>query len=149
MAVAVYNSVQQVAQSEVYGILSSDSVVKEFAGRVLDGFAAESVRRFSSFVLVHTPSVAESNLTLGRNRRVRVSLDVECISRQESIARKLSDGVRGAIEANLTALNGAMLRNKMVSSSSVAAIDVGLGDVIDVRHVIVLTIEFDFTSGGS
>ena len=142
MTAIVYSTISDVAQSTVYSILNGDATVLSLAGKILDGSATGITREQSSFVLVHTPSVSEESVTAGKNRRVTISMDVDCLSKKESVARRLSDAIRAALATNSATLNAALLRTKRIVSSSVGSVDLPSGNVIDTRHIIILTVQF-------
>jgi len=141
--VLTYATIVQNTQSSVRNLLNADSTVTSLASRVLDGSATDVINKFSMFVLAHSPSVAEVNHTIGRYKKVRVSMDIDCIGKQESLVRQLVDAVRSCLETNFTTLNGDKLRRKKIISSTVGVVDIGTSDVKS-RHIQILTVEFDW-----
>jgi len=92
-----YSTVIDSVQANIYTILNSNSTIKSYAEKIMDGIGSYQERQSGyGRCLIRAPQVSEKRITFNK-WIIDVTTEIQCFSRQEGLVRKLADAVREAL----------------------------------------------------
>lgn len=123
MAVTTYNNIQSNVQSTIHSIISDN--ITSTTANIIDGTPTNLIRGHGfPYILIRTPTVSDTLPVFRSNlSEVIITTDIEVWTKQESLARTLSDSVRQHLRAsaNITTFETAKLFRQKIDSSDLTS----------------------------
>ncbi len=146
--VTTYATLVKNVSDAIVAVLQADATIPTYTSKILASTDTNITKNLGFFILVHSPTVEDSNYALSSRKGVNVTCDIEVYGKKAVSVLQCADAVRNAIKSSKTTMATTYkLLKPNVNSSRITEVELPDSETSDTLYTMLLSTNFKFYEG--